>query len=207
MLLIGTLQTTRVFGEDNYDVLATKCVVHGGKLLKKPDQCRAICQASRLFWVVAVPPSKSQIVEHQPLLTQRDHSLYRDGVRALETLQRALKIADGVMDPLVHFELFVEILNHYLYFFTMGCDPVSARYINGLLGLIKTHLENLAVTNDPVELTTSSGAPNLAAPLTRTHVVDYFNRTLAYIQALKASPPPESPQTGFDQLVADPVDF
>ncbi|KAJ9061763.1 retromer complex subunit Vps35 [Entomophthora muscae] len=193
MLLIGTLQTTRVFGEDNYDVLATKCVVHGGKLLKKPDQCRAICQASRLFWVVAVPPSKSQIVEHQPLLTQRDTALCRDGARALETLQRALKIADGVMDPLVHFELFVEILNHYLYFFTMGCDPVNARYINGLLELIKTHLEDLAVTNDPVELTTPSGAPNLAAPLTRTHVVDYFNRTLAYIQALKASPPPQLP--------------
>ncbi|KAI0219237.1 retromer complex subunit Vps35 [Massospora cicadina] len=208
MLLISTLQSTRVFGEDNYDVLATKCVVHGGKLLKKPDQCRALCQASQLFWVTAVPPSKSQMVEHPPLLTQRDHALYRDGARALETLQRALKIADGVMDPLMHFELFVEILNHYLYFFVVGCDAVSARYINGLLELIKTHLEDLAVTVDSVEPTTLSGVPNLAAPpLTRTQVVDYFNRTLAYILELKSSPPSDSPQTGFDQLVADPIDF
>lgn len=46
----GTLQTMRVFGEENYDTLSTKTAVHSAKLLKKHDQCRAVYMCSHLFW-------------------------------------------------------------------------------------------------------------------------------------------------------------
>lgn len=40
------------FGRDNYDTLITKAALHGSKLLKKPDQCRAVYLASHLWWAV-----------------------------------------------------------------------------------------------------------------------------------------------------------
>lgn len=46
----GALHGTRGFGRENYDTLITKCALHGSKLLKKPDQCRAVCAASHLWW-------------------------------------------------------------------------------------------------------------------------------------------------------------
>jgi hypothetical protein len=53
-LIIGTLQTIRVFGSENYDTLITKCALHGSKLLKKPDQCRAVYLSSHLWWATEV---------------------------------------------------------------------------------------------------------------------------------------------------------
>lgn len=49
--IAGALHGTRSFGRENFDTLITKCALHGSKLLKKPDQCRAVCAASHLWWV------------------------------------------------------------------------------------------------------------------------------------------------------------
>jgi vacuolar protein sorting-associated protein 35 len=49
-LIIGTLQTARVFGTDNYDTLITKAALHGAKLLKKGQQATAVALASHLWW-------------------------------------------------------------------------------------------------------------------------------------------------------------
>lgn len=51
----GALQSTRGFGKENYDTLITKAALHGSKLLKKPDQCRAVYLASHLWWTVEIP--------------------------------------------------------------------------------------------------------------------------------------------------------
>lgn len=49
-VIAGALHQTRAFSKDNYDTLITKAALHGSKLLKKPDQCRAVCAASHLWW-------------------------------------------------------------------------------------------------------------------------------------------------------------
>ena len=49
-LIIGTLQTSRVFEVDVYDTLITKAALHGAKLLKKPHQATAVHAASHLWW-------------------------------------------------------------------------------------------------------------------------------------------------------------
>jgi vacuolar protein sorting-associated protein 35 len=46
----STLHQTRNFGRENYDTLITKCAQHASKLLRKPDQCRAVYLASHLWW-------------------------------------------------------------------------------------------------------------------------------------------------------------
>ncbi|KAK4692547.1 hypothetical protein P7C70_g9103, partial [Phenoliferia sp. Uapishka_3] len=53
-LIVGTLQTTRVFGTDNYDTLITKAALHGAKLLKKGQQATAVALASHLWWQTEV---------------------------------------------------------------------------------------------------------------------------------------------------------
>lgn len=54
-VIAGALHGTRGFGKENYNTLITKCALHGSKLLKKPDQCRAVYLASHLWWAVEIP--------------------------------------------------------------------------------------------------------------------------------------------------------
>jgi vacuolar protein sorting-associated protein 35 len=53
-IIAGALHESRNFSRENYDALITKCAQHGSKLLKKPDQCRAVYLASHLWWAVPI---------------------------------------------------------------------------------------------------------------------------------------------------------
>ncbi|EME88645.1 uncharacterized protein MYCFIDRAFT_149259 [Pseudocercospora fijiensis CIRAD86] len=145
------------FSRENYDTLITKAALHGSKLLKKPDQCRAVYLASHLWWAV-----ESAETEQKP---EGGKEAYRDGKRVLECLQRALRVADACMDTAVSVELFVEILNRYVYYFDQENDAVTTKYLNGLIELIHSNLN------------TSENASGLESP--RKH----FQRTLDYISS------------------------
>lgn len=54
-VISSALHTTRNFGKENYDTLITKCAQHASKLLRKPDQCRAVYLASHLWWATPIP--------------------------------------------------------------------------------------------------------------------------------------------------------
>jgi vacuolar protein sorting-associated protein 35 len=54
---------------------------------------------------------------------------YRDGKRVLECLQRALRVADACMDTAVSVELFVEILNRYVYYFDQQNETVLLPFL------------------------------------------------------------------------------
>lgn len=131
-VIAGALHGTRGFGKENYDTLITKCALHGSKLLKKPDQCRAVYLASHLWWAVEIPAkgeedaknvSRRRLPFESIMLTLTQ--LYRDGKRVLECLQRALRVADACMDTAVSVELFVEILNRYVYYFDQQNETAS----------------------------------------------------------------------------------
>lgn len=53
-VIATALHQTRNFGKENYDTLITKCAQHGSKLLRKPDQCRAVYLASHLWWATPI---------------------------------------------------------------------------------------------------------------------------------------------------------
>ena len=129
-VLAGALHQTRGFTRENYDTLITKCALHGSKLLKKPDQCRAVYLASHLWWATDIRArgeedskdvSRFSGKHERPLTIFK---LYRDGKRVLECLQRALRVADACMDSAVSVELFVEILNRYVYYFDQQNEQV-----------------------------------------------------------------------------------
>ncbi len=53
----------------------------------------------------------------------------KDGKRVSECLKKALKIASQCMDTIVQVQLFIEVLNQYIYFFEAGCNEVCVIYI------------------------------------------------------------------------------
>ena len=73
-VIAAALHRTRGFGKENYDTLITKCALHGSKLLKKPDQCRAVYLASHLWWAVEIPAKG----EEEPKSVSPVRERYRD---------------------------------------------------------------------------------------------------------------------------------
>jgi len=116
------------FDEEHVETICTKATQYAARLLKKPDQCRAVCRASYMFWGSV------------------GDSPYRDEKRVLECLQRSLKIADACKVSNMHTVLFIEILDSYLYHFSQGNELVTADYVNKLLQLIEQQLAGDAST-------------------------------------------------------------
>ncbi|CAH1763307.1 13377_t:CDS:10 [Entrophospora sp. SA101] len=194
-LIIGTLQTTRVFGPENYDTLITKCALHGSKLLKKPDQCRAVYISSHLWWATEIEGRRSKSTE----------DLYRDGKRVLECLQKALKIADSCMDSVTNVELFVEILNRYIYYFERKNEAVTVKYLNGLIDLINTNLTNM---DNPDQHPPTSASSAIVEPEGNISefVVRHFRSTLIHLNIRKEAVLAAKAQGDLDQSKYDEID-
>ncbi|KAF3491531.1 vacuolar protein sorting-associated protein [Arthroderma uncinatum] len=158
-IISSALHGSRNFGRENYDTLITKAALHGSKLLKKPDQCRAVYLASHLWWVVESPLKEGD----------EPNIVYRDGKRVLECLQRALRVADACMDTAVSVELFIEILNRYVYYFDQQNETVTTKYLNGLIELIYSNLQS----------NQTEGVPGSGLENPKRH----FERTLGYIRS------------------------
>jgi vacuolar protein sorting-associated protein 35 len=59
-------------------------------------------------------------------------------------LQRALKLADAsTTASAAYVYLFVDLLDHYVYFFEKGNPSITEKYVAGLAALIKEHLNTL----------------------------------------------------------------
>lgn len=191
--IIGALQQTRVFSIDNYDTLITKAALHSSKLLKKPDQCRGVYLSSHLWWATDRALIESDIPENEK-------SLFRDGKRALECLQKALKIADSCMDPVTNVELFVEILNRYIYYFEKGNEAVTVKYLNGLIDLINTNLGNMDNPDQHPPTPNSSSLVEHDGPVSE-YVRRHFRATLLHLQNRKEqSLRTDAPGPKYDEL-------
>ncbi|XP_040969695.1 vacuolar protein sorting-associated protein 35B isoform X4 [Gossypium hirsutum] len=135
-LIIGALQRMNVFNVENRDTLTHKTTGYSARLLKKPDQCRAVYACSHLFWVDG-------------------QDGIRDGERVLLCLKRALRIANAAQqmasiarDSSGPLTLFVEILNKYLYYFEKGNKQITAAAIQHLIELINTEMQSDSATSD-----------------------------------------------------------
>ncbi|CAL5369058.1 unnamed protein product [Camellia sinensis] len=136
-LIIGTLQRIHVFGVENRDTLTHKATGYSAKLLKKPDQCKAVYACSHLFWV-------------------DENDSIKDGERVLLCLKRALRIANAAQQMASATRgssgsvmLFIEILNKYLYFFEKGNSEIDVSAIQGLIELVTTEMQSENMTPDP----------------------------------------------------------
>ncbi|ESO10541.1 hypothetical protein HELRODRAFT_96873 [Helobdella robusta] len=129
VLIIATLEKIACFSEENHGPLRNQCGFSAAKLLKKPDQCRAVLTCSHIFW-------SSKIKD-------KDGQEMRDGPKVNECLKKAIRIATSCMDKTVQLQLFVEILNKYIYYYEKGCDEVTPHVLIQLISKIRTDSEVL----------------------------------------------------------------
>jgi len=177
-IAVGTLRSMTGLSAENYETLATKATQYSAKLLKKPDQCRAVTRAAHLFWAVREVTCESSnhaagapASEDGPAVIAQVAG-YRDGKRVKECLQRALKTADACKVSNVHLQLFVEVLNEYLHYMEHGVPEITPKIVGMLMGLIEGQLSLLDTGGDPA-----------FAAMVRSH----YHNTLRFIEARKAT--------------------
>lgn len=165
--IANKLYTLKSFNKENYESLITKLTLYGSKLLKKQDQCRAVYYCAHLWCWSDYFPNENE-----------DEPQFKDSKRVLECLQKALRVADSCMDPYLSLKLFIEILNRSLIFNIYVDDNlvIDSKYINGLIELIKTNIENLK--SDELD---TFDEDNKEARLFKQSR-DFFERTFEYIR-------------------------
>jgi len=151
-LMIGTLEQTTCFSEENHDPLRTQCALAASKLLKKPDQCRGVMVCSHLFWTGKTKTNGGKELN--------------DAKRVLDCLKKGVKIASQVMDLGTKVQLLVELLNKYIFFLEKGVASVQIEMIQELIDRIKEDSPNLEA-NDEGEQIGSHFANTLAHIKTR----------------------------------------
>jgi len=123
--MIGTLLTCKSLSESDYETLITKTAQFSAKLTRKADQCQMVAECAHLFF----PAGGS--------------STYSNPQRALECLQRSLKLADAATSSNAsNMYLFVDLMEHYMYFLEKKNPVVGAQYVTGLAALVKEYLRN-----------------------------------------------------------------
>ncbi|RHY33638.1 hypothetical protein DYB32_001484 [Aphanomyces invadans] len=109
-LMLGALSQCRDATQPNYDTLATKLAQYVAKLLKKKEQTAMVATCAHLFW----RKSTEVLCVHISVVANRwgQAQPVGHGVRVLECLQRALKLADSTgMSSGAKVGLFVDILD------------------------------------------------------------------------------------------------
>lgn len=158
--MVGSLLSCKALSANDYEALITKLTQFAARLTKKVEQCKMVMLCSHLFY-------------------SYDEGGYRNPQRALECLQRSLKIADVcVSSSPVNLHLFVDVLDMYLYHFENHNPVVTDKFITGLIALINEHI-------------CSIGA-NSAILDTKAH----FLRIVKHVQNKKLDP-------HFSQIVCD----
>eukprot|EP00560_Eucampia_antarctica_P001657 CAMPEP_0197835270 /NCGR_PEP_ID=MMETSP1437-20131217/25280_1 /TAXON_ID=49252 ORGANISM="Eucampia antarctica, Strain CCMP1452" /NCGR_SAMPLE_ID=MMETSP1437 /ASSEMBLY_ACC=CAM_ASM_001096 /LENGTH=1019 /DNA_ID=CAMNT_0043440573 /DNA_START=48 /DNA_END=3107 /DNA_ORIENTATION=+ len=157
--MIATLLSCKNFEKDDYEALITKTTQYAAKQLKKADQCKMVILCSHLFYTGG---------EDVP-------NAYRNPQRVLECLQRSLKIADAcTMASPANVQLFVDILDRYVFHYEMDNPVISSNFVSGLIALITENMESIDAEQ------TESVAINQAN--------NQFNQIVKYIVEKKNNP-------------------
>jgi len=146
LCVIGALQRCRVFGADNREALASAATGHAARLLKRADQCRAMCACATLWWQAPdAPPTAAGGAAAAAAPARRGRQPpVRDGARVRAVLARALKVATAAKQQAAaaarpgdagHVALQLEVLQCYLCLLAGGGDAVTPAVVQPLLEL------------------------------------------------------------------------
>ncbi|KIM39120.1 hypothetical protein M413DRAFT_236149 [Hebeloma cylindrosporum] len=197
-LIIGTLAGAKVFNVDNFDTLITKAALHGAKLLKKSHQATAVGLASHLWWQEAPPPGEGEAsekpaaapVSEKPSPASKEDAEgtvkaypHQDSKRVLECLQKSLRIANSAIEEIVTVQLYCDTLDHYLYYLDRGAPAVAPKFVNSLVELITSSIDNIS---SPDVHPSQRAPPGLIEGVqTPEMITKHFRNTLIYIQRRK----------------------
>ena len=165
-MLIGTLSECENFGEDNWDTLITTATKWSVKLLKKRDQCKSVYSCSHLFWKKNADGSMKDPTSEKLLVCLK---------RSLTIAKQAQGIAKSSRGDVGPVELFIAILNKYLYFFDQQKEEevIKTEDVQNLLDLVSNETSGLTTSEDKGHANT----------------VKFYHNTLRHIMHLKEKSP------------------
>jgi vacuolar protein sorting-associated protein 35 len=166
--------------------------LHGAKLLKKSHQSTAVGLASHLWWQeVPIVEEESQASKevHEKLPSQEENAEsikaypHQDSKRVLECLQKSLRIANSATEEIVTVQLYCDTLDQYIYYFERGAPAIAPKYINSLVELITSSIDNIS---SPDVHPSQRAPPGLIEGVqTPEMITRHFRNTLHYIQRRK----------------------
>jgi len=127
--LIAVVQSLGCFDADTYSTLAKRLVHHISKLIVIDYQSRATVLSAYLF------------------ATSGKNANLKDAKLAITCLKKAITLAGGVVEVDIVGQLYVDLLDHYVYFFDKHPDVLNAKYVNAVIVKIHKHIS----TNNIVE--------------------------------------------------------
>ncbi|EFN85169.1 Vacuolar protein sorting-associated protein 35 [Harpegnathos saltator] len=133
-LIIATFEQMSCFSEENAEPVRNQCALYASKLLRKPDQCRGVATCSHIFW-----SGKSLATDGKEM---------QEGSKVLDCLKKGIRIASQCMDTSVQVQLYVELLNHYIYFYEKGNTAVTVQILNQVIAKIREELPNLEASEE-----------------------------------------------------------
>uniref|UniRef100_S4NZJ5 Vacuolar protein sorting-associated protein 35 n=6 Tax=Pararge aegeria TaxID=116150 RepID=S4NZJ5_9NEOP len=108
--------------------MRTQCALAASKLLKKPDQSRAVALCAHLFWKGAKDGKQWPLNEAS---------------RALDCLKKAARVAQQCMDGGVQAQLLAELLGRYALLRERGNASLTTNLIEAIIQKIREELGNL----------------------------------------------------------------
>ncbi|RTG82801.1 vacuolar protein sorting-associated protein 35 [Schistosoma bovis] len=182
-LITSTLYQINCFTGDNQSTLRTQCTRAAARLLRKHDQCRAVCASTHLYWptkplirkgikpslLIPVTDNNPEISTYAKLseteeLSDEYYNKLRDPKGVISCLDRAARFAKECMDSAVRAQLFIDILNLSVNLRLSGCEQITDDRINDIISEIRNLLNSL----EP-------------SPVT-DHITVHFKNTLNYIR-------------------------
>ncbi|KAJ2941229.1 hypothetical protein O0L34_g3424 [Tuta absoluta] len=127
-LIIATFEQINCFGAENAEPMRTQCALAASKLLKKPDQSRAVALCAHLFWKGAKDGQQWEL---------------NDPNRALDCLKKAARVAQQCMDGGVQAQLLAELLGRYALLRERGNTALTTQLIEAIITKIREELANL----------------------------------------------------------------
>ena len=119
-------------------------------------------------------PKRGDQVNSMLDIAQVYYYLIKDGKKVTECINKARRFADFAMTNPQNLNLYVEMLNKYLYYADLGDEivSISADQIDDIIELTKNHIETIKT-----EMSLDSNFV--------TSVETYFNKTIDYIKNMK----------------------
>uniref|UniRef100_A0A2A4J3P7 Vacuolar protein sorting-associated protein 35 n=1 Tax=Heliothis virescens TaxID=7102 RepID=A0A2A4J3P7_HELVI len=137
-LIIATFEQINCFGAENAEPMRTQCALAASKLLKKPDQSRAVALCAHLFWKAAKDGKQWGL---------------NDASRALDCLKKAARVAQQCMDGGVQAQLLAELLGRYALLRERGNAALTTTLIDAVIQKIREELANLDQSEEVEQIT------------------------------------------------------
>ena len=123
--LIGSLCEVNILDKENYHTFVNSLISSTAKISKRSDQCVATLACSNLYM--------NKTIEDQS--------------KVKETLAKAKRFAEYSMTIPQNLNLFVILLNKYLFFIEKGVTFIDAFTLNDVVDVIKNHIQTIKSEN------------------------------------------------------------